>query len=264
MEFCTIASGSSGNCTLVSEGNTHILIDAGISMRRTVSAIRSFGVEPDMLSGIFVTHEHSDHISGLEVLSRRYDIPVFASKMTADALLSRGLCAGSRLRPFPAGIAFDLGDILIHSFRTPHDTPESVGYKLSAGGASLAFATDLGFIPDSVLEAVSGADAVILEANHDVDMLMSGNYPYYLKKRILGNGGHLSNETAAKCAVHLVKAGVSRIVLAHLSLENNRPDLALGAVSAALREAGAECLLSAAPRETPGTRFSLHKGKHLC
>jgi len=264
MEFCTIASGSSGNCTLVSEGNTHILIDAGISMRRTVSAIRSLGVEPDMLTGILVTHEHSDHICGLEVLSRRYAIPVFASRITADALLSRGLCAKSRLHPFSAGIPFELGGILIHSFRTPHDTPESVGYKLSSGGVSLAFATDLGFMPDSVLETVSDADAVILEANHDIDMLMSGNYPYYLKRRILGNGGHLSNETAAKCAVDIVKAGVSRIVLAHLSLENNRPDLALGVVSAALREAGVECHLSAAPRDIPGTRFALYKEKQIC
>ena len=257
MYFCTIASGSSGNCTLVSEGDTNILIDAGISMRRTAAALTSLGVSPADITAILITHEHSDHISGLQRFSKKYGVEVYAGEVTAGILVEKDLCESARMHAFTPGETFTLGSISVKSFRTPHDTPESVGYRLTAGESSLAFVTDLGYMPESVMDCICGADAAVLEANHDVGMLRSGPYPYYLKRRILGDGGHLSNEAAAECAVKLAKNGAKRIVLAHLSRENNLPSLALAAVGRALENEKLSCALSVAPRDVPGEKFGV-------
>jgi len=261
LKFCTIASGSSGNCTLVSYESTHILIDAGISLKRTVLALKEVGLEPSDLAGVLITHEHSDHVKGLFTLTKHYNVPVYATHKTAGALISSMPELGDALCVFAPGESFGLGSLEIHSFGTPHDTPESVGYKLCGGLRTLALVTDLGFVPGSVLEAVRGCEAVILEANHDVEMLKNGRYPPFLKKRILGDRGHLSNEAGAQLALSLVQSGTKRLVLAHLSRDNNTPELAFSAVNSHLRNGGAvlgrDFEMSVAPRDTLSMIYSV-------
>lgn len=261
LKFCTFASGSSGNCTLVSHESTHILIDAGISLRRTVFSLKELGLEPSDLSGVLVTHEHTDHVKGLYNLTKHFAVPIFATHKTAIALVSSRPELNEAICVFNSGDSFGLGSMEIHSFKTPHDTPESVGYKLRAGSRALALVTDLGCVPGSVLNAVSGCDAVILEANHDVEMLINGRYPPFLKKRILGDRGHLSNEAGAQFAMNLVQSGTRRLVLAHLSRDNNTPERAFSAFNLHLRSGGAvlgrDFEMSVAPRDTMGIRYSL-------
>ena len=261
LKFCTLASGSSGNCMLVSYESTHILIDAGISMRRTALSLKNLGLHPTDLSGILITHEHSDHVKGLVNLTKHFALPVYAAHKTASALISSVPELCETICDFRAGDSFGLGSVEVHSFRTPHDTPESVGYRLCARGRSLALVTDLGCVPRSVLEAVSGCDAVVLESNYDVEMLRMGKYPPFLKKRILGDRGHLSNEAGAQFAMALVESGTRRLVLAHLSRDNNTPELAFSSVNSHLRRGsailGRDFEMSVAPRDTMGIRYSL-------
>ena len=229
MKVRIFASGSSGNCMSLSSGGTHILIDAGISMRRIESSLRGAGLELKDISGVLITHEHSDHISGLKMLIKYYGIPVYAPHTVANRL--RGMLPDIDSCPniISVGEPFGLGSLLVRAFHTPHDTDESVGYRVEGGGC-FAMATDMGHVTEEVLEALTGADTVLIEANHDVDMLSYGAYPVYLKRRILSNRGHLSNENCAKLALYLCQHGTRQIVLGHLSKENNRPELALSAV----------------------------------
>jgi len=246
---------------LVSCGSTHILIDAGISMRRTGQSLKELGLQPSDLSAILITHEHSDHVRGLFNLTKYFALPVYASPKTAKALISSSPELSDTICVFDAGSSFELGAVEIHSFRTPHDTPESVGYKLSGDCRSLALVTDLGYVPDSVLAAVRGCEAVVLEANHDIEMLNLGKYPYFLKKRILSDRGHLSNEAGAQFALDLVESGTRQLVLAHLSRDNNTPELAFSSVNSHLRAAGAilgrDFEMSVAPRDASGRRHTL-------
>lgn len=246
---------------LVSYESTHILIDTGISMRRTVLSLRELGLEPSDLSGILITHEHSDHVKGLINLTKHFAVPVYAAHQTAKALISSTPELCGAISAFDSGGSFGVGSVEVHSFRTPHDTPESVGYRLCAGNRSFALVTDLGYVPGSVLEAVGGCEAVVLEANHDVEMLKHGKYPPFLKKRILGDRGHLSNEVGAQLAMALVESGTRRLVLAHLSRDNNTPELAFSSVNSHLRCGGAvlgrDFEMSVAPRDAMGIRYSL-------
>lgn len=261
LEFCTFASGSSGNSALISCGNTHILIDAGISARRITASLREFELEPSDLSGILITHEHTDHVSGLKTLIKYVKAPVFASRKTSEALVNSVPCLSDAISPFESGSDIEIGEILIHSFRTPHDTPESVGYRLCGQNRSIAFVTDLGCVPEGVFNAVSGADAVILEANHDIEMLRKGSYPVFLKKRILGDRGHLSNDASGELARRLVEKGTKKLLLAHLSRDNNLPELAYKAVDDSIRLCGAlsgrDFSMSVAPRDTASKRYEL-------
>ena len=244
MKLNVFASGSGGNCLCLSSGGCHILIDAGISMRRTESALLTMGLEPNDISGVLITHEHSDHISGLKMLIKHYELPVYAPHTIANRL--RGMLPEIEpcLHIIPVGQAFGLGSFLVRAFHTPHDTDESVGYRVEGGG-SFALATDMGHVTQEVLEALTGADTVLIEANHDVAMLSYGNYPIYLKRRILSGRGHLSNDSCAKLAHYLCEHGTRQIILGHLSRENNRPDLALSAVRSQL--AGLPVELHCAP-----------------
>ncbi len=261
MNFCTLASGSSGNSSLISFEKTHILIDAGISMRRIVASLRSLDIEPEDLSAILITHEHSDHICGLANIVKHYSVPLYASRKTAASILQTFPHVCTSLNAFDAGSRFGIGDMEIHSFRTPHDTPESVGYRIFCGKRSVALVTDLGTVPVSVFDAVCGADAVILEANHDIEMLKAGSYPPFLKKRILGNFGHLSNRACGEFAVRLLEEGTRQFVLAHLSKDNNLPELAFSEVDSMLRSRGAapgrDFELSVAPRTETGKRYAI-------
>ena len=239
MHFSTLASSSSGNSTLVSDGGSHILIDAGISCRRILAALAVLETDPAGLDGILVTHEHDDHISGLASLCRKTGVPVYAPRGVADGIMERFPDAEIPLCVISPGVPFSVGPFTVCAFRTSHDVRESVGYRLEAGGRSLALATDLGCVTDEVLRGLAGVNAAILEANHDSGMLKYGPYPPVLKKRIASDCGHLSNRVCGRLAGMLYEGGTTTFVLAHLSHENNTPALALAAVEAGLAEAGA-------------------------
>ena len=200
MEVCTLASGSSGNSLLICCGSTYVLLDAGISARRITSALKALGADPTRLSAVLVTHEHTDHVSGLATLTKQLGVPVYATAPTLDRL-ERKVPALARLgRALEAGTGFQLGELWVESFSTPHDAAGSVGYAVTGGGARMALATDLGHLTPQVWDAARGADLLVCETNHDEDWVRSGPYPYALKQRILGDRGHLSNEAGAELA----------------------------------------------------------------
>lgn len=260
MKLCTLASSSSGNCALVSHGRTHVLIDAGISLRRITKSLKALEVSPKELTAVLVTHEHTDHISGLRMLTKHHFVPIFAPEKVAQALLRAMPEAEPLIRRILPGAGFELGEMGVTSFRTPHDTPESVGYRLTAAGKTLAFATDCGCLTRELVEGTAGADIAVIEANHDVEMLINGSYPEYLKRRILSQRGHLSNDDCGRLAVILGQGGTRRLVLAHLSRENNTPQAALRTVSDALRRAGAQpgdVEVGLAPPDDPGALYIL-------
>ena len=244
MKLSVFASGSTGNCLLLSDLNTDIFIDAGISMRRMQDFLFRTGRSWRDIGGVLITHEHSDHICALEALLRRTALPVYAPPVVAAHLSRLTAWPEGRLRVVEPGEAFEIGALSILPFRTPHDTEESVGYRVTGSGV-FALATDMGCVTEEVLAGLLGADAVLIEANHDLAMLVNGPYPYPLKRRILSEHGHLSNLDCARLARQLALSGTRQIVLGHLSRENNRPELALQTVSAALE--GLDTELCCAP-----------------
>ena len=250
MRIITFASGSKGNCTLVSCAGHHFLIDCGISMRRIKSSLAAIGLKIEDISAIFITHEHSDHICGLSMLTKYYNIPICAPRTVAKHLRYSIAGVEDCLRVFPTEGKCDFGGVLVSAFHTSHDTEESVGYRFESE-CVFALATDTGVVTDEMLSGLLGADAVVLESNHDVDMLMSGSYPYTLKRRILSDHGHLSNEACGELAAYLADWGTKYIILGHLSRENNSPARAFHTVKNALN--GREVLLLVAPESEPLT-----------
>ena len=233
MRIVTFASGSTGNCSLITEGRTNILIDAGISMRRTLAALETLGLTPRDLCGVLITHEHSDHISGLPVLVKRTGMRIIAPSELGEVLkrVKPELSESIDYIPHDGGLC--VGDVRITAFPTPHDTSASFGYRIE-GSEVFAFATDTGHISDELLEGLQGADTVVIEANHDKVMLKNGPYPPFLKQRVLSKHGHLSNDDCAKLACLLADSGTRQIILGHLSQQNNTPEAAETAVSEAL------------------------------
>jgi phosphoribosyl 1,2-cyclic phosphodiesterase len=246
MKFISFASGSSGNCGLIREGRTNLLYDAGISMKRIKSSLSELGLELKDITGIVISHEHSDHVSGLAMLSKYTDIPVYTSGGTARALVRAQKCEQKNLHIIESDKTVLIDDLEFTAFETPHDAAESFGYTFTCNRGSLAIATDLGCITRSVERAILGCKAAVIEANHDVDMLKNGLYPRALKMRILGSRGHLSNETCGNLAVRLAESGTKSMLLAHLSHENNTPDLAFEAV---FKRLGEDIGLEIAPRD---------------
>lgn len=252
-KFCSLFSGSSGNCTYIESGGSAILIDAGCSARATVRALAEIGSDISKISAIFVTHEHSDHIKGLAVLISKYGLRVYANRGTMQGILKYSMKINeSMICAFDTGQKMDCETMSVSSFATSHDSNESVGYRIhTSDGRKLAVATDLGFVSETVMKQISGCDLVMLESNHDLDMLRSGSYPYFLKRRILSDNGHLSNDDCSAVLPALAESGTTRFILAHLSHDNNRPDLAENEAVAALAGCGIsrnEYELEAAPR----------------
>ncbi len=233
MRLCSIASGSSGNCIYVGSGQTHLLIDTGISKKRIEESLAELGVSGDELDGILVTHEHIDHIQGLGVFSRKYQVPIYATKGTIC-----GICDCKTLGKMPDGLyhevkadeKFVIGDIEIMPFVISHDANEPTGFRLESEERSVAVATDLGCYDDYIIEHLKGLDAIVLEANHDVHMLEVGPYPYALKQRVLGARGHLSNELTGRLLCKILYDKLKYIVLGHLSKDNNYAELAIETV----------------------------------
>jgi phosphoribosyl 1,2-cyclic phosphodiesterase len=237
MKIAVLASGSSGNAIWVSGGSTAVLIDAGVSGRRIAAAAEKLGLDTSELGGVLVTHEHSDHVSGLGPVTRRFGVPAYATAGTHAVIDRRlGKCPGRTL--IEPGTDFEIGSLRISPFAISHDCVDPVGYAVTDGRTSAVVATDLGVVSHPVRHRMGEADCVVLEFNHDERMLMDGDYPWFLKQRIMSNEGHLSNEAAARELVSLADGPVSALVLAHLSRENNTPELALKTAREALARAG--------------------------
>lgn len=234
VEAYTLFSGSSGNSVFIRCGGDSILIDAGMSARSVGASLKSLGWSLDRVSAVFITHEHIDHIRGAAVISKKYKIPFHAAAATADYID----CEPELLVCHSPKYSFTVGDIEVSSFVTPHDSVCSVGYTVDAGEIRIGVATDLGYMPDEVLARLCGCTAVVLESNHDIDMLKNGPYPRRLKERILSPRGHLSNADCADAVCALSRDGVENILLAHLSRENNLPRLAYEASADAMERRG--------------------------
>ncbi|MBR4573823.1 MAG: MBL fold metallo-hydrolase [Lachnospiraceae bacterium] len=231
MRICSIASGSSGNCIYVGSDDTHIIIDAGISGKRIEEGLNSLGLTTRDLNGILITHEHSDHVASLGVLARKYGIPMYATKGTIGGIMEQK-CLGTIDESLFNAISddFSIQDLSIKPIEVSHDAAEPVAYRIEHGDGAVGVCTDLGTYDESIIRGFSGVDVLFLEANHDVHMLQVGRYPYYLKRRILSDRGHLSNENCGRLLCRLLHDDMKAIVLSHLSAENNLAELAYEAV----------------------------------
>lgn len=237
-KVCQLFSGSSGNSILISSSGHNFLVDIGVSAKRCENALLEIGVEPSSVEGIFVTHEHSDHTSGIRVFSSRYKIPVFATKACIDEMDNKNiLTSGVEAREIDFHTDFSSSEIIC--FKQSHDSVDCVGYRFNLpDGRSVCVCTDTGYITEEARNACKGCDLIFVESNHEVSMVETGPYPYVLKQRVLGSKGHLSNFACGEFIKELAQEGTTRFVLSHLSRENNMPHIARQTALAALDEIG--------------------------
>lgn len=228
MNLCSIASGSDGNCIYAGSDDTSILIDVGISGKKVETGLSSIDIDANKVDGILVTHEHTDHIAGVGVMARRHNIPIYATAETINAMLKKniGKIPEGLLRTIVPDQKFFIKDIEIEPFSISHDAANPVCYTLASNGHKIGIATDLGMYDDYVVSKLLDAEILLLEANHDINMLLVGSYPYYLKQRILGDRGHLSNENTGKLISKLINDKLKYVFLGHLSKDNNFAELA--------------------------------------
>ncbi|MCE5286057.1 MAG: MBL fold metallo-hydrolase [Pelosinus sp.] len=238
MQFHVLASGSTGNAVFLEMEGAKILVDAGISARRIKNALASIGTNVADLDGILITHEHRDHISGIATLTKKYRLPVYARAATWNAMYCRADIPAECCREL--GDSLDIGSVKVEPFSISHDAADPVGFNLFQGEFKCSVATDLGFVTEGVKTALALSDVIVFESNHDVDMLKGGSYPWHLKKRIMSNRGHLSNYDAGWTLARLERKQHTQVFLAHMSQENNRPELAARTVSEILREQGCD------------------------
>lgn len=253
-----LGSGSAGNCAFIETPRLRLLVDAGFSGRQIATRLTSIGRKLEEINAVLLTHEHNDHTQGLPVLCKRYEIPVYANRLTAEAVQEE-LPELKQWRVFQTGHAFELGDLLVESFTVPHDAHDPVGFLLRHASGNIGVLTDLGHCTRLVLERVKPANVLMLETNHDPKMLQDANRPWSLKQRILSRFGHLSNEAAAEVVTQLASGGLRHIFLGHLSRECNRPELAHRAVTDALHKTGARHIrVHVTSQDTPNP--TLHLG----
>lgn len=269
LAIASLASGSSGNCYVVKTENTCILVDAGISGKQIFERLATLGID-GLPSAVLVTHEHSDHISGLAAMLKK-KIPVYTSEGTLEALKEKGLIADDRecaAMSFKTGEAFCIGDLNVSSFRLSHDAADPCGYSFSADDARVTILTDTGYVTDESFSYMQRSDLLVLESNHDVSMLRIGRYPWFLKQRILSDKGHLSNDAAAEALAKLLKADSlfgrdtkRTVLLAHLSKENNFPQMAMATLSNVLESegfaVGKDIIAETLSRTEPGKLYVL-------
>lgn len=236
-KISVLASGSSGNSTYVSDGETQILIDVGLSGKDLEKRLNNINVNAVEIDAILITHEHRDHVNGVGVMCRRYNIPIYANNMTLEKSYN---FIGSVEEKFCKNIKkdFSIGNINIHPFSISHDAVSPVAYLLYCNNKTIAIATDMGYFDKKVIRELKGADFIILEANHDLDMLMTGNYPWKVKHRIRGEEGHLSNDDTAALLPKIIDDNKPQILLAHLSEDNNNPEVAYITIKNNLKENG--------------------------
>ena len=233
MRLCPIASGSSGNCIYVGSEHTHILVDVGISAKRVFSGLDELQVNGGEIDAILITHEHSDHINGLGVFLRKHLVPVYATRKTIEAIFkdsSLGKIPKDMFFDIRANVDFVINDLTIHPFRISHDAVDPVAYRISDSYKSVAVCTDLGFYDNYIVENLTGLHSLVIESNHDENMVLTGPYPYHLKQRILSPHGHLSNTAAGQLLCKILHKDLKTIYLGHLSKENNYPELAFESV----------------------------------
>ena len=231
LQFCSFASGSSGNSYLVKDDHTAVLVDAGISGKRILQGLEETDTPREMVSALLITHEHIDHVKSIPVLTKRIpDLRVYANRATWENI--QRPVPGQAQRVFRTGEDFQVGQMTIRSFPVPHDAAEPVGFSIYSQGRQISICTDVGCITDEIYEEILDADLLLLEANHEREMLLMGRYPYPLKRRILSDHGHLSNETSGQLLCEILHDGLRHILLGHLSAENNYPALAYETVCA--------------------------------
>lgn len=239
LAICSLASGSSGNCYLIKSNRAAILVDAGISARQISQKLSALGMQTEEILAVLITHEHSDHIKGISALSRSEGVSFYLNEKT---LAASGIeLPRERLRCFAAGESFEVEDIKISSFHLSHDAADPSGFSFESGGKRISIVTDTGVVTDEIYENVRDSDLLVLESNHDENILKMGRYPWFLKKRILSDKGHLSNEAAAELLKRILLGSESKqrqILLAHLSAENNFPEMALATVNNILEAEG--------------------------
>lgn len=238
-KFCSLSSGSSGNCQYVEAGGTRILVDSGFSGRRIEGLLSEIGVGPDTIDYILVTHEHIDHVKGAGVMSRRYDIPIVANKGTWEGMEKLvGKIDDKNRRIITTNVDFELRDMGIKAFDIFHDAQEPVGYNIFYKNKKISIITDTGRVNKEIEDNLRGSDLYLLESNHDTEMLMNGSYPYYLKERIKGELGHLSNEDAGGILKNILNEKREKVLLGHLSRDNNNPHLAKLTIAQDLESSG--------------------------
>lgn len=240
ISFCSLASGSSGNSQYIGNKTTKILLDAGLSGKYIKSGLEGIGVDPTELDGIVITHEHSDHIKGVGVLMRRYDVPIYVTEGTWNGMSEKiGKIDSEKVNIIKNDELFKIKDIEVKAYPVSHDANDPVGFTFQNGSGKIGVITDLGHYTETILNEIRTCDLVMIEANHDEEMLQMGSYPYYLKRRILSEVGHISNEVSGEIACDIVKNGKTRnILLGHLSRENNFPDLAYETVKSIMESEG--------------------------
>jgi phosphoribosyl 1,2-cyclic phosphodiesterase len=237
-----LGSGSAGNSALVATDHCRILVDGGLSARRIVQRLEQCGVTPEQLDGVLLTHEHGDHVCGLEVLCRKFDVPIYANALTTEAVrcpATAGLDRHRNWRIFRTGTEFSICDITVQPFPVPHDAVDPMGFVFSAGSSSLGFITDLGSVTKLIVERLRQVHTLVIETNHDEKLLQNDTHrPWPVKQRIQSRHGHLSNTAAASVLEQLLPGKIQRVVLGHLSRDCNTPALALRTVSDSLAKAG--------------------------
>ena len=238
MKLCVLASGSSGNCTFISTGTTRILIDAGLSAKKTADRLAEIGERVEDVDAICVTHEHGDHIAGLRVLQKKYGFSVYANAGTLEGIRAAKQGGVVKCCQFTTGSKFEIGDFSIHPFSVPHDSKDSVGFTFSVGGQRVGVATDVGMVTNPLRERLRACNVVVIEANHDEELLRASARPWSLKQRILNNRGHLSNRDSAELIAEIANDGLQYVFLAHLSADCNTPERAKSQVEHVLAKAG--------------------------
>lgn len=237
--FCSLSSGSSGNCQYIETSNMKVLVDAGLSGKKIQELLESRDIDPEEIDCIFVTHEHGDHIKGAGILSRRFNIPIYANEKTwASMEKDLGKLKDENIKIFDTNSDFELGNLGILPFNVSHDAADPVGYNFYNKDKKISIVTDTGTIDDKVKNTIQGSNLIMMESNHDENMLRMGSYPWFLKKRVSGEFGHLSNDDAGKIISQVINGDNEKILLAHLSRENNFPELAHQTVANILNEEG--------------------------
>ncbi|MCI8342008.1 MAG: MBL fold metallo-hydrolase [Firmicutes bacterium] len=262
IKFCPLVSGSSGNSTYIGTEYTHLLIDAGVSGKKIEDTLLSININCKNIDGIFITHEHIDHIKGAGIISRRFDIPIYATEGTWSAMEeSLGKISRKNKKIIYSGEKLKFNDMCIKPFDIPHDAAEPVGFNIFAGDTKITVATDIGHANDTVKEAVADSAILLLEANHDIDLLKHGSYPYNTKKRILSDYGHMANINAGKLLSEVMSRKIKHIYLGHLSAENNTPSLAYKSIDDILYDngihAGKDFVMKVALRNSASTPITI-------
>ncbi len=226
-EFCNLYSGSSGNCSFIGTENANILVDCGQSQKKIITALEDIGKDISNIDGIIITHEHSDHIKSLGAISKKYNIPVYANQKTFDNMSEQtSLINGNNINVFNTNDYFEIADLKIFPFHIPHDASDPCGFNIYKDDKKISIATDIGHMDSKILNKLEESSFVLLESNYEPEILKYARYPYYLKQRIAGPNGHLSNQEAGETIIKLISSGVRNIMLGHLSNQTNFPELA--------------------------------------